>query len=395
VARTEASPALAGFAPPDRTLAPEQDPERPQQAIAAPPSAPASGPIEPIPGISSPHEMAALAEQPRVAAASGAPASLAPTAVTSSAAAPVAATPAPRVMAERAQPIVEVSADGADVIAIGAGEAASGAAARPPQALQSADASDPPAIGDVAALPVVPPLTGIDPEGEIESLLDGYECARVGTIYEMVGGVVTISGHLRSRADRSDLLARLSDVPGVTKVIPSDLHVIGEPYCQVLTFLDHPSLILSDKQRAEISAIGDPIQASVDEFEEGTIFERFMNSPNFESYIYVDYFAIDKKVYHLLPSSSIEEGHFQPEEQFILGGDDGRGLKVTIAPPFGVDLILAIGSSERLFPDLRPKIERAADYLTALASAIDAARQDHPDLQLEYTYHLVYTVPAE
>jgi hypothetical protein len=261
--------------------------------------------------------------------------------------------------------------------------------------LPSPDAPVPPAIGDVAALPVVPPLTGIDPEGEIGSLLDDYECARVGTIYEMIGGVVTISGHLRSEADRSDLLARLSDVPGVAKVIPSDLHVIGEPYCRVLTFLDHPSLVLSEEQREKISAIGDPIQASVDRFMQGTILERHMNAPDFESYIYVDYFAVDSKVYHLLPVRSIEEGHFQPDEQFVLGGRDGRGLKVTIAPPFGVDLILAIGSSEPLFSEVRPKIERAADYLTALASAIDAARQAHPDLQLEYTYHLVYTVPAE
>jgi hypothetical protein len=248
---------------------------------------------------------------------------------------------------------------------------------------------------ELAALPVAPRLsTGVDPDSEIEAVVRSYGCARVSALYEINGGSVTLSGHLRSPADRDELLERLVQVPGVSRVEASDVHIIGDPYCRVLAFLGRPEFVRSDEQHADISAIGDPVQASVDRFDAGTPLELQMIAPDFPSYIYVDYFAVDGNVYHLLPTADLEEARFAPDEQFGLGGRYERGLKVTIAPPFGLDLILAIGSSEPLFEEVRPTVEDAANYLAALGTAIDETQAENPGLRLEYAYHLIYTGPA-
>jgi hypothetical protein len=250
-------------------------------------------------------------------------------------------------------------------------------------------------VTELAAGPVTHRVTsGIDPESDIEAVVRSYGCARVSALYEINSGSVTLSGHLRSAADRDDLLDNLARVPGVGWVEAADLHVIGDPYCRVLAFLGRPEFLRSDEQRANISAIGDPVQASVDRFEAGTLLEMQMIAPDFPSSIYVDYFAVDGNVYHLLPTTSLEEARFEPNQQFGLGGDYERGLKATVGPPFGLDLILAIGSSEPLFDAVRPTVENAEDYLTELGAAIEDAETRNPDLQLEYAYHLMYTGPA-
>jgi hypothetical protein len=248
---------------------------------------------------------------------------------------------------------------------------------------------------ELAAEPVVPRIsTGRDPESEIEDVVRGYGCARVSALYEINNGAVTLSGHLRSAADRDDLLDNLVRIPGVSRVEAADLHIIGDPYCRVLAFLSRPEFVRSDDERADISAIGDPVQASVDRIEAGTLLEMEMIAPDFPSHIYVDYFAVDGNVYHLLPTNTLDEGRFEPDQRFGLGGGYERGLKVKIGPPFGLDLILAIASSEPLFDAVRPTVENAEDYLAALGAAIDAAEARNPDLRLGFAYHLMYTGPA-
>ena len=65
-----------------------------------------------------------------------------------------------------------------------------------------------------------------------------------------------------------------------------------------------------------------------------------------------------------------------------------------MAPPFGLDMVVALGSSESLFDDKRPPAEDAHTYLAALAAAIDRVKQDHPGLKLEYAYHLIFTLDS-
>jgi hypothetical protein len=423
-AEIDVAPALTGFAPPDAALAPETDAERPQQVVAAQPSAPAAAPVEAIGGTAAPAAAAPASTERPTAAAALQPTSSATSVASDRPAAPstdppsaerpvssasiAAATPAtpavqPSVSARpETSPAVQGSSAGRVNLAGVAQTSGTAAAAAPPPAIASQDA--PPAEAapnesggtDLAALPVAPRVlsTGVDPDAEIEAVVRGYGCARVSGIYEITEGSVTVSGHLRSESDRDDLLEKLARIPGVEAVNTRNLHIIGEPYCRVLAFLARPEFVLSDEQHAQISAIGDPIQASVHRVGPGEAVELAMIAPDFPSHIYVDYFSVDGNVYHLLPAESLAENRFAPDEQFLLGGEHGRGLEVRAAPPFGLDMVLAIGTSEPLFDAVRPTQEASADYLTDLGAAIDRARAAHPELRLEYAYHLIYTGPA-
>ena len=60
----------------------------------------------------------------------------------------------------------------------------------------------------------------------------------------------------------------------------------------------------------------------------------------------------------------------------LLAGQDWYDLRqYRLSPPFGLDMILVIGSSEPLFDELRPTFEDAADYLADLKR--DNVNGDH------------------
>jgi hypothetical protein len=186
-------------------------------------------------------------------------------------------------------------------------------------------------------------------------------------------------------------MARLSAVPGVRDVRDAALHVVGEPYCRVLSFLSHPALTRSDEQKYDVAAIGASTQAGVVRFTAGMALELELGAPNFESRIYVDYFTADGRVYHLFPGDRLSDNTFAPNERFGIGGRYARGRKATIGPPYGLDVAVALASSRPLLERARPAAESAADYLEALGAAISEARLRDPALRVEYAYYLVRT----
>jgi hypothetical protein len=91
-------------------------------------------------------------------------------------------------------------------------------------------------------------------------------------------------------------------------------------------------------------------------------------TPNFPSHVVVDYFTADGMVVHLhVPQTDAPP--LPPAEELRVG-DPSDGQWLTIAEPFGHELILVIASEERLFAEPRPRIEQADAYLDALEAAL-------------------------
>jgi hypothetical protein len=257
-------------------------------------------------------------------------------------------------------------------------------------------AASPGATTEIAAVrPPRPDTLAIDPESEIDDALKGYGCARVSGRYRLPeggDGEIVLSGHVRTSEERDDLLRRLSAIPGVARLDAADLHLVGEPYCRVLAFLGRPELVRSTDQQQGLAAFGDPAQSSVMRFFGGMPFKFNFGAPEYDSYVYVDYFTKDGLVYHLIPAENPAESRFRADEKVIVG--DGRGPDMTIGPPYGLDLVTAIGSPVPLFERLRPSlVEKASDYLAALAAALERLRQEGSEPRLEYAYRLIYTAP--
>jgi len=93
-------------------------------------------------------------------------------------------------------------------------------------------------------------------------------------------------------------------------------------------------------------------------------------TPAFPSYLTVDYFAADGMVVHLM--AGLGEAGPRPPFEVVKVGDPRDGRRLTIAPPFGDEVILAIASAEPLFAGPRAMIEPAGSYLDDLEAALTA-----------------------
>lgn len=111
-------------------------------------------------------------------------------------------------------------------------------------------------------------------------------------------------------------------------------------------------------------------------------------TPAFASHLAIDYFAADGMVIHLTKDNSGDDALLPPKTTLRIG-DPRDGQWVTIAPPYGRELILVVASEQPLFDPPRARIEPAADYIEALASALPA----QPSRPLASTI-VIHTGPA-
>lgn len=95
---------------------------------------------------------------------------------------------------------------------------------------------------------------------------------------------------------------------------------------------------------------------------EGTPLVLDVNTPPHDSYVYVDYFAADGKVAHLVPSGRIQ-GNQAPPNYSATVGDSGDWV---ISKPFGTELVVLLTTPAPLFTTRRPEVETRQEYLRAL-----------------------------
>lgn len=87
-----------------------------------------------------------------------------------------------------------------------------------------------------------------------------------------------------------------------------------------------------------------------------------INTPAHDSYVYVDYFVVDGKVAHLVPSARIQ-GNQAPPSYSATIGDSGDWV---ISKPFGTELVVLLTTPAPLFSSRRPEFETRQEYLRAL-----------------------------
>jgi hypothetical protein len=257
--------------------------------------------------------------------------------------------------------------------------------------MAAAVAATPPSLRQHLALlaPSPPaPAPAADPRAGIRQILDGLDCARVQARID--GDVVHLGGHTRSAADRLRLERAISGVAGVRRVDAGDLRVLGDPYCRILGFLARPGLTRSSDQHDDLAAIGDPAEAGVKRFKGGMPLALGFSAPEYDSFVYVDYFSADGSVAHLLPAGAPGDNHLAPNQKLLIG-QGGRGLQAVIGPPYGLDVVVALASSAPLPFGSRPVSEDGAAYLAALETATASLRHRHPATRIEYAYFLIYT----
>jgi len=256
-----------------------------------------------------------------------------------------------------------------------------------PEAPTSPATPDQPGAGtEVASLDPTPDLT--DRYKEIDAALRDVQCGFVNARFTDPNGPLFLTGHVPDDTEKRILTATLSEAPGVTSIDSSSLQTLSSPRCDMIEMLGASGLTRSAEQLADPVALGRYAQLGQLHFRAGERLRLDLTAPSFAAYYYVDFFDSDGNVIHLLPSPIAPDNSLAPNEAVVIGGTD----RYTISPPFGVDLVVAIGTNTPLFPDQRPELENAVLYRQALDNAL-RTHGSSPDFKGEFSYVFIETSP--
>lgn len=255
-----------------------------------------------------------------------------------------------------------------------------------PQALATIQAfMAPAALDDAAAV-----------KDDLASVLTGIDCARLSATFLPETGTLEMRGHIPDPALQGPILAALRAQVGDGIPVTANLRHLPAPQCGALTGISEIGLPQSTDQFTNDRLVGKTAHAREYTYTEGQRLQFDLTAPDYDAFVYVDYFNADGEVIHLVPNDTIAlEKH---AAKTVLGVGQDRpglpGLRITIGPPFGQEIAVAFAASHPLYDGLRPIIEPAGPYLDALQSLVAAARADHPDFKGEWVYFFITTAPA-
>jgi hypothetical protein len=242
------------------------------------------------------------------------------------------------------------------------------------------------------------PATARDPDGEAADVRDAIaqavgsvQCGRLQTTFRPETGELELRGHVPDPAIRPDLVAQLQAQVGAAVPVTDRLLILPEPQCGALAGVEAVGLPQSTEQLTNPRVIGPDTHTRAYLFRAGDRLRLDLQAPDYDSFVYVDYFDASGQVIHLVPNAQVPLRLHAPEEDVIAG--DGAGLDITIGPPFGQEIVVAFAASRPLFDGLRPLAEPAGPYLQALRDSIAAARAADPDFKGEWVYVFVSTRP--
>lgn len=230
----------------------------------------------------------------------------------------------------------------------------------------------------------------------LSSILAGVDCARLTATFNPGTGALELRGHVPDDKIRAPILATLQAQLGDGIIVTDNLLHLPRPQCGALSGIANVGLPQSTDQLTNALLIGEDAHAREYAFSEGQRLRFDLNAPDYDAYVYVDYFDADGQVIHLAPNDQVPLKSHAAKTGFGVGVDEpGQpGLNITIGPPFGQEIVVAFAASAPLFDDLRPLFEPAGPYLELLKSNVAAARNANPDFKGEWVYFFVTTSPA-
>jgi len=96
--------------------------------------------------------------------------------------------------------------------------------------------------------------------------------------------------------------------------------------------------------------------------------------PEKDAYLHVDYYQIDGKVVHLLPSQD-ESNYVKAGDPYIIGDPKSGGYEFKVSDPFGEELLVVVASQNPLGTIAHNLIEPAEPYIKRLADSLGRQRK--------------------
>jgi len=96
--------------------------------------------------------------------------------------------------------------------------------------------------------------------------------------------------------------------------------------------------------------------------------------PETDAFLHVDYYQIDGKVVHLLPSRD-ESNYVKAGNPYIIGDPKSGGYEFKVSEPFGEELLVVVASQNPLGIIAHDLIEPADPYIKRLAESLGMQRE--------------------
>ncbi len=196
--------------------------------------------------------------------------------------------------------------------------------------------------------------------GAVLPVLDRVPCAALNA--RLSDGNLQVQGYVSSQFDVKRLERELRSLPGAGQ-IDASLTPVSDDKCGVLDLYEPYWRI--NKASGDGTSIRTRAESA--EFIEGDPLVVQITTPPYETYVNVDYYALDGGVVHLVPGPRVQANQAPPNYAATIG-DLGEWI---IAEPFGTELVVVLTTPRPLFDELREEAEPGADYLLALREQLE------------------------
>jgi len=211
-------------------------------------------------------------------------------------------------------------------------------------------------------VPVRPKVTSV-PElsrASLAGVLNKLPCAVFNT--SIKDGEVDLQGYVSRQLDVKRLEKDLLALPGA-RVVSLNLKKVDKEKCAVIELF---APYWASNQGADHDAL---IQTGTEGnlFTEGDTLVVKITTPDYESYVNIDYHSLDGSVVHMVPGPRARDNQ-APANYNATIGDLGEW---TISEPFGTEMVTVVLTPQPLFETLRVEIETDFEYLAAVREQLD------------------------
>ena len=224
----------------------------------------------------------------------------------------------------------------------------------------------------------------------LSQLLAAVPCARLQSTFVPETGRLVLHGHIPEEAMRAPVLAALRGQIGGAIPVADRMLILPRPQCATLAAMASSGLPQSTDQSPSPRVVGAEAYARVYDFAEGDRLLFSVTGPDYDAYIYADYYDADGMVIHLQPNAQVPQRRLAAAAPLEIGGGED-GLELRVSPPFGQEIVVVMATSAPLHGALRPVREPAPDYLAFLREQVRQARARASGFKGEWVYFFVRT----
>jgi len=220
---------------------------------------------------------------------------------------------------------------------------------------------------------------------KIAALFDTMPCSVLQA--SMNGSSALVRGYVAGPKVMKRIEDGLGKITGITEV-KNEIQELPHIYCQTLEL--YAPYWKANRDAGFGTAIATPNTGNV--FVEGERLVVDIGTPTYQSWLYVDYFAKDGSVVHMMPSPGEVFNQGDARDSFQLGEAGDIGLW-EVAPPFGTEMIVVLATSTPVFEGARGELEQGNDYRAALRKRLKALESQSRRAKISADFVVIKTKP--